>query len=68
MSEELKPCPFCGNKCEHTPRVHKGFSPLRLYSWVFCTNCSANGPIRLYAVDAIAAWNLRSEPAGKETK
>ena len=58
-NNELKPCPFCGAKCEHTPRLSKGFPPLRFYAWVVC-DCGAEGPSKLYDCQAIEAWNTRS--------
>ncbi len=66
MSEELKPCPFCGS----------GACVYRDLFW-FRVNCPNNhgrcalsvytDPFRSRQA-AIDAWNLRSEPAGKETK
>lgn len=70
MSEELKPCPFCGSSDSISERADFGSD------YRFCNNCAARGPI----VDAenayeeedgdvvmeartAAAWNQRSEPA-----
>lgn len=71
MSEELKPCPF------EASHVRKGFAAIGLQMrgtiagilyYYGCGECGSRGPERNTHDDALAAWNLRSEPAGKETK
>ena len=52
MSNELKPCPFCGGKAELKND---------LQDRVVCTDCRANGPYFLTSNDAIEAWNTRAE-------
>jgi Lar family restriction alleviation protein len=50
MSDDLKPCPFCG------------VVPLpvnTIGSYVFCGECGADGPVHL--TEAIAAWNTRAD-------
>jgi Lar family restriction alleviation protein len=50
MSDDLKPCPFCG------------VVPLpvnTIGSYVFCGKCGADGPVHL--TEAIAAWNNRAD-------
>lgn len=61
MSEELKPCPFCG---AHATKYDED-------SWrtatkhVLCTVCPASvGPCDTYD-EAIAAWNKRAQHAGE---
>jgi Lar family restriction alleviation protein len=52
MSDDLKPCPFCG------------VVPLpvnTIGSYVFCGGCGADGPVHL--TEAIAAWNTRVDAA-----
>ena len=56
MSEQLKPCPFCGG------------ADIRPFdNSVVCNSCSASGPDLGHCVgaecrnDAIAAWNRRAE-------
>lgn len=54
MSDELKPCPFCGGEAEFISGV--GF---------FCVSCSfCCGETNLYNTgqEAIDAWNRRIEP------
>ena len=52
MSEELKPCPFCGT-------TFLGVQPSGW--WVWCENCGAEGPANKHARDeAITAWNRRA--------
>ncbi len=70
MSEQLKPCPFCG--C-HSVDVYEGTS----FRWRYamCNDCGArSGEVRVQTLgegtpeqwdaqgrsDAIAAWNTRS--------
>ena len=50
MSDELKPCPFCGGEAEYLPErlMALGAEPP-----VFCNQCHAS------ALDA-AAWNRRA--------
>jgi Lar family restriction alleviation protein len=51
MSDDLKPCPFCG--AVPLPVNTNG-------SYVFCGECGADGPVHL--TEAIAAWNTRAKP------
>ena len=50
MSEELKPCPFCG-------ATFLGVQPGGW--WVWCENCGAEGPAKHTREESIAAWNRR---------
>jgi len=63
MSEELKPCPFCGSKelkgCERENRA----AGSREY-WVACTSCDVTGPIGYTPVGADGRWNRRAETEG----
>lgn len=54
MTEQLKPCPFCGG----INVIHSGY---RMY----CHACGAEGPDADSADEsaAIAAWNRRAQPA-----
>ena len=54
MSEELKPCPFCGGEAELT-----GFGAPEY--WVWCPNCKASADMHTGMENAIAAWNARAE-------
>jgi len=55
MSEELKPCPFCGGKA--SIRLFYG-----VRYGVFCDCCDARvGGLYIEKADAIDAWNRRAE-------
>lgn len=55
MSEELKPCPFCGGEAEIT-KWHEGY-------FVECREQSCGGTIGAYKTEeeTIEAWNTRAE-------
>jgi Lar family restriction alleviation protein len=61
MSEELKPCPFCGN--EPTIRIFKGKDGWRDRYAVICRydegGCGAESGLYHYESEAIEAWNRR---------
>ena len=64
MSEELKPCPFCGGeaRCEPNPDQGHKYHPT---CYVVCDECGASSnPYndRLDRGQAIAAWNSRTPP------
>jgi len=54
---EIKPCPFCGGKCEW--RVMPWHGQL---GYVYChrEKCGARGPKRATQLAAINAWNRRA--------
>jgi len=54
MSEELKPCPFCGG----TDLDRAGRGPMKC--WVECLGCTSEGPFGETPAAAIAAWNRRA--------
>jgi len=55
MSEELKPCPFCGGEAE------TGFEDWHTGGHVKCTKCGAIGPVWSNDTqEAVDAWNARS--------
>jgi len=62
MTEELKPCPFCGNKY---PKLVRGlFQELSDMVNVNCPDCGANSAfVSGFLIDAnkivIAGWNMR---------
>ena len=60
MTEELKPCPFCGNKKPQTwwdwttPKgKNEGFN-------IICNQCEQACVNRIYKHEAIQAWNGRA--------
>lgn len=55
MSEELKPCPFCGSPSVTTQARHPSILPY----FVECSTCDARGARREGREAAIAAWNSR---------
>jgi len=54
MSQELKPCPFCGST---------NLNVTAESSYVMCYGCDADGPVTRPSTAAIAAWNNRPAPA-----
>ena len=59
MSEELKPCPFCGEDAAHTESSY--FRDVLIY----CENCDAYFTVDSFAADekdVIEAWNRRAKP------
>lgn len=56
MSNELKPCPFCG--CEHVsikPNIHTGLNR------AVCEGCWATSVCSTSREVIVAAWNRRTE-------
>ena len=65
MSDDLKPCPFCGGKAEHSIGKTGDGKP---WHYVECVDCGATGPTPDYADHNIAviecraeAWNTRAD-------
>jgi Lar family restriction alleviation protein len=58
MSEELKPCPFCGNDTVH---VHDSYCAGSGFM-VLCANCTAEGPLSNTESEAESEWNRRTAP------
>ena len=55
MSDEVKPCPFCGGEAFFSERVEYGVK-------VVCKNCWNESKFYHDKIDAIIAWNSRIEP------
>lgn len=51
MTDELKPCPFCGGKAEITKN--------EMRVWVHCTKCHSDTYLYQIQKEAVAAWNAR---------
>ena len=65
MSEELKPCPFCGSENCETRTV---FYTVKLSrNWVTCHICGAHGPVEPTKKQAQQSWNRRAEVKGDGT-
>jgi len=65
MTDEFKPCPFCGGRAEHSIGKTSGGKP---WHYVECVDCGATAPVPPYADHNIAvierlakAWNTRAE-------
>lgn len=59
MSEELKPCPFCGGNAESRMYDNEWF--------VQCIQCfNSTAADHQQEADAVAAWNRRAQPAEAE--
>ncbi len=56
MANELKPCPFCGEKLNLT---YDGL--LSEIYWIRCGECYTTGPTKDTTEEAIKAWNWRVE-------
>lgn len=67
MSDELKPCPFCGGVANITSAHRRSvvelrsdgrgkMGPVRFYS-IYCTNCRASSYYSDVLDEAVAFWN-----------
>jgi Lar family restriction alleviation protein len=57
MSEELKPCPFCGSSSLRRDRVAEV---------IICNKCGAEGPTFLHNGTVVDQWNERRHPKYKD--
>lgn len=64
MSDELKPCPFCGGEAHIDGTSWRPTDGAEV-AWVTCKRCDAYGPT-LPLKEAIAAWNRRTPEPGKD--
>jgi Lar family restriction alleviation protein len=64
MSEELKPCPFCGGEAEHYSRLNTGATADwcgEVSHWASCTgDCGAGTCMHETEASAWVAWNTRA--------
>jgi hypothetical protein len=58
MSDELKPCQFCGNDAVH---VHDSYCAGSGFM-VLCANCTGEGPLCNTEDEAASEWNRRAAP------
>lgn len=67
MSDELKPCPHCGNSDHLMVKQVEGETVSPNNFQVVCSwmlgGCGASGGVRRTEVEAIAAWNARADDA-----
>ena len=61
MSDDLKPCPFCGCTLVDCDDVTDNNGNLGWH--VYCPQCFCDGPGMDCKADAIAAWNRRASDA-----
>ena len=64
MSDELKPCPFCGGEAT----VESGYSRQNEYIYIQCCTCLIETQPAGDPRTAIAAWNRRSAEPSEEQK
>ena len=55
MSDEIKPCPFCGSGNVYVEQIGRGG-----YFNICCGSCLANVPLSGSRETAVAAWNSRA--------
>ena len=69
MTDELKPCPFCGGEArKYHWQYGDAIGRLVKKYGVECVKCRADLPIRLcseHESEAIAAWNTRYKPSAE---
>ena len=59
VTEELKPCPFCGTDGDYLEICEQeGFH------YVACLGCALEAPFHASRAEAAAAWNRRTAPSG----
>jgi Lar family restriction alleviation protein len=75
MTDDLKPCPFCGSIDVEAIMHERKAKEIEIMDFVVCHNCKAHGPtfvksvpISVYEMmklcdEAAAAWNHRVEPS-----
>ena len=60
MTEELKPCPFCGGAAHITDKtINEESRNMDTPALVDCADCGAGGAPQDSIVEAIKAWNTR---------
>ena len=60
MTNELKPCPFCGCEYVFVRITHRADGLSNTQYEVYCSNCSANGGSRINEQNAREDWNRRA--------
>ena len=63
MTDQIKPCPFCGSDDIDADVIYFPYrTELTKSVWlVHCLKCHALGPIHIERTGAIAAWNTRDD-------
>lgn len=73
MSEELKPCPFCGEKAKRITTPSSGITgqlvrPDSGSYFIQCEHCFAKSGRAESIKDAYASWNMRYDEEDDEVK
>lgn len=73
MSEELKPCPFCGGEAKIYSGPHYDGGHVTYWAVVKCESCEASGmkideyePVSRVEEWASEAWNRRAEKCNRD--
>jgi Lar family restriction alleviation protein len=66
MSDELKPCPFCGNNDYMTVEGTVSSNNFQVVCSWLSGGCGASGGVRRTQAEAIAAWNTRADDAPEQ--
>lgn len=59
MSDELKPCPFCGAAAEQPWNTGEPIAPWR----ICCSACTGEGPCGDTRAEVVGTWNARAGDA-----
>lgn len=63
MSEQLKPCPFCGGSAVETRTDDNGIS-----WYIFCNDCGLIAGYSTTKEDLVGAWNGRASDGTRKNR